>query len=241
MANQKKFVPFCKILKIKIAFLMFSISSYVFRFGINSINQSSKKPNMQKGVKIGIIVAVIAVGVGLASPLFYETQVEEPLPVALNKIEEGLTYEKFASMDDEERKPLVENMPEDVKNMIMEKASTMTTSVSEEMDQESNLQILKIGEFEGLVGHHAEGIAKIIQVGDQKYLRFENFEVTNGPDLRVYITPDGDIKSGIHLDKLKGSKGSQNYPLEAIDTDSYDTVVIYCQPFGVYFGRADLT
>jgi len=196
---------------------------------------------MQKGIKIGIIAAIIAVGIGLASPLFYETEVDEPLPVALNKIEEGLTYEKFTSMDQEKRLPLVEKMPENVKGMIMEKVATITNTISEEMGQETNLQILKTGKFEGLVGHHAEGTAKIIQAGDQKYLRFENFEVTNGPDLRVYITPDGDIKNGIHLDKLKGSRGSQNYILESIDTDTFDTVVIYCQPFGVYFGRANLT
>jgi len=38
-------------------------------------------------------------------------------------------------------------------------------------------------------------------------LRFEDFQVTNCPDLRVYLTNDGDIKTGVHLEKLKGSKG----------------------------------
>ena len=72
------------------------------------------------------------------------------------------------------------------------------------------------------------------------FLRFEDFTVTNGPDLRVYITPSGDVKNGIHLEKLKGSKGDQNYSLDGIDVGVYDTVVIYCQPFGVYFGQAEL-
>jgi len=71
-------------------------------------------------------------------------------------------------------------------------------------------------------------------------LRFENFEVTNGPDLRVYLTSEGDVKNGLHLERLKGSKGNQNYLLENIDLQIYDTVVIYCQPFGVYFGEAQL-
>ncbi len=71
-------------------------------------------------------------------------------------------------------------------------------------------------------------------------MRFENFEVTNGPDLRVYLTSEGDVKNGLHLEKLKGSKGDQNYLLENIDVQMYDTVVIYCQPFGVYFGEAQL-
>jgi len=200
---------------------------------------------MHKGVIIGIIAAVIAIGGFLASPLFYETEVNEPLPTALNEIEEGLTYEKFVKMDDEKREVLVEKIPKKVENMIMEKASTMVISVSEHMNEmiqkpESTFDLLKSGMFEGLAGHSAAGIAKIIHINDMTFLRFENFQVTNGPDLRVYLTTDGDVKNGIHLEKLKGSKGDQNYLLENIDVDVYNTVVIYCQPFGAYFGQAEL-
>jgi hypothetical protein len=198
---------------------------------------------MHKGIKIGIIVGAIAIGLGLASPLFYERPVNEPLPTALDSIEHGLTYDKFAQMPDEQREPLVQKMPDDVKEMIMEKASTMVRSISEDMDEmggTSDVLILRTGQFEGLVGHHASGTAKIISVGDKQYLRFENFEVTNGPDLRVYLTNGGDVKTGFHLEKLKGSRGDQNYSLESIDADKYDTVVVYCQPFGVHFGQAKL-
>ncbi|RDJ31586.1 MAG: hypothetical protein DWQ18_06150 [Crenarchaeota archaeon] len=197
-------------------------------------------PFMKKAISIGIIVAAVAVGIGLASPLFYERQIDEPLPVALNKIEEGLTLEKFTNMEDSAQESLVQKMPEKTKAMIMEEMAKTESQVSEEMSDDS-VSVLKTGEFEGLVGHKAMGTAKTIMVGDATYLRFENFEVTNGPDLRVYLTPGGDVKQGIHLEKLKGSKGDQNYLLEGIDTDTYDTVVIYCQPFGVYFGQAMLS
>ncbi len=199
---------------------------------------------MQKSVKVAIIVGVIVIGIGLASPLFYEREIDEPLPVALNNIEEGLTLEKFSNMDEVQRLPLIEKMPEKVRDMIMDESSKITKTVSQEMpekiDASESVSILKKGEFQGLVGHHAEGTAKIILVNEQQYLRFENFQVTNGPDLRVYVTDGGDIKKGIHLEKLKGSKGDQNYLLENIDIEIYDTIVIYCQPFGVYFGKADL-
>lgn len=199
---------------------------------------------MHKGVIIGIIATVIVIGGFLASPLFYDTEVNEPLPMALNKIEEGLTFEKFTEMDDEKRAIVVEKMPEEVKNMVMEKAATMIIPISETMDEmassDSSIELLKSGMFEGLAGHEAKGTAKIIQVNDMVFLRFENFQVTNGPDLRVYITSNGDVKNGIHLEKLKGSKGDQNYILENIDVSVYNTVVIYCQPFGVYFGQAKL-
>jgi hypothetical protein len=135
-------------------------------------------------------------------------------------------------------------MPDATKDMIMQKASTMVRPVSETMDDmassESTVSILRTGEFEGLVGHHASGTAKILDVGGKKYLRFENFEVTNGPDLRVYLTNNGDVTGGLHLEKLKGSRGDQNYSLENIDADKYDTIVVYCQPFGVHFGQAKL-
>jgi len=200
---------------------------------------------MHKGVIIGIIVAAVAIGGILASPLFYETEVNEPLPAALDEIESGLTFEKFTEMPDEQREPIVDKMSEEVRDMIMEKAAPMIIPASETMDEmvkesEPTIEILKSGTFEGLAGHNAEGIAKIIQVNDMSFLRFEKFQVTNGPDLRVYITPDGDVKNGIHLEKLKGSKGDQNYSLDGIDVSVYDTVVIYCQPFGVYFGQAQL-
>ena len=127
---------------------------------------------MHKGAIIGIIVAAVAVGGFLASPLFYETEVNEPLPTALYDIEDGLTFEKFTEMDDEKRQIIVEEMSQEVKNMIMDKAATMTIPVSEKMDEmtkdsaEPKIEVLKSGTFEGLVGHDAEGLAKIIQTND---------------------------------------------------------------------------
>ena len=56
----------------------------------------------------------------------------------------------------------------------------------------------------------------------------------------MYLTQNGDVKNGMHLEKLKGSKGNQNYLLDDIDFEKYSIVVIYCQPFGVHFGQAFL-
>lgn len=210
---------------------------------INCFNLELIHLCMHRGIKIGVIAAAIAVAIGLASPLFYERPVNEPLPLALEEFQEGLTYEQFAQMPDEQRQPLVEKMPDELKEMIMDKAATMERPVSETMEDmgaSSAVAILQTGQFEGLLGHHASGTAKIIDVGGKKYLRFENFEVTNGPDLRVYLTNNGDVKNGLHLEKLKGSRGDQNYLLENVDSDRYDTVVVYCQPFGVHFGQAKL-
>ncbi len=198
---------------------------------------------MHKGAILGVIVAAAAIGGILASPLFYETEIDEPLPVVLDKIETGLTLTTFSNMDDSPRQDIVEKMPDKVKEMVMDKSAKLPTSVSEGMDMmgdEQSIVIVKSGNFEGLAGHYAEGLAKIIEVDGSIFLRFEDFEVTNGPDLRVYITQDGDVKKGVHLEKLKGSKGNQNYELNDIDIEQFNSVVIYCQPFGVYFGQAEL-
>ena len=131
---------------------------------------------------------------------------------------------------------------------MMKEAAENPISISENMDEmmdddaSNEIKVLKTGEFKGAdFFHNAKGQAKIIKTGDQTFLRFEMFEVTNGPDLRVYLTSGGDVKNGIHLDNLKGSQGDQNYLLENVDVESFDTVVIYCQPFGVYFGQAELS
>jgi len=195
----------------------------------------------------GVIVAAIIAGI-LASPLFYETEVDESLDLALSEIKSGMTYDGFVKMDDEKRKPLAEKMSEELKQDIMDKAALSQSVVSKQVDdmvmsqaESKEIQTILEGQFVGLAGHEVQGTAKILQVEDATFLRFEDFKVTNGPDLRVYITPDGDVSQGIHLDKLHGSKGNQNYILENIDVEMYDTVVIYCQPFGVYFAKANLT
>jgi len=147
------------------------------------------------------------------------------------------TIEKTDAMMDKERAEIMTDAKE-----VMSQAAETTTSVSEEMMDKSGDSMMKMGEFVGLAGHSGEGTAKIIDVQDSaSYLRFEDFTVTNGPDLFVYIAQDGDVKNGINLGKLKGSSGNQNYELpENTDLEFYNTAVVYCKLFGVYFAEATL-
>jgi len=204
-----------------------------------------------KGIAIAIIIGIVAVGAYyLAGPLFYKKVVDEPLPIALNELQKDLTYEQFVNMADEKRKEIVDKMPMKTIDLIMGEAKKLVKPVSEDMqsmisqitpDSKQTPKFSKQGTFEGLAGHQANGKAVIISVGDIAFLRFEDFEVTNGPDLHVYITKQGNVENGIELGKLKGSQGNQNYALKGIDTSLYDTVVIYCQPFHVYFASAKLS
>ena len=206
---------------------------------------------MLKAVTIAVIVGTAAIGAYyLAGPLFYNKVVNEPLPQALSEIQQDLTYDKFVNMVEEQRSSLVKKMPQKTIDLVMDEARKLTAAVSESMqDMISKIapnsqeapKYSKLGAFVGLKGHQATGKAEIISVGDIAFLRFEEFEVTNGPDLHVYMTKNSDVDSGIDLGKLKGNKGDQNYVLDGVDTNTYDTVVIYCQPFHVYFASAKLS
>ncbi|MCB9452025.1 MAG: DM13 domain-containing protein [Anaerolineaceae bacterium] len=97
--------------------------------------------------------------------------------------------------------------------------------------------------------HGAEGTATVYQLpDDSRVLRFEDFRVTNGPDLHVILTKNPDPRDAaavgtdyIDLGKLKGNVGSQNYDIPAgIDLNEYQAVVIYCVPFHVVFSTATL-
>lgn len=96
--------------------------------------------------------------------------------------------------------------------------------------------------------HKGSGTALIVQDGAQRVLRFEDFQVTNGPDLYVYLAKHPQPRSRqevaqgyVSLGKLKGNIGPQNYAIPGdVDLTRYRSVVIYCQPFHVVFSTATL-
>ncbi len=92
--------------------------------------------------------------------------------------------------------------------------------------------------------HKGSGTARIIETAGKRYLRLENFEVTNGPDLYLYLaestTPGASLESlgrYVSLGPLKGNAGNQTYELSASSL-GYNTAVIWCQQFGVLFSYA---
>ncbi len=204
---------------------------------------------MLKGVAIAIIIGTTIMGiyyVGL--PQFTKTTPQDQLSQALDQIQSGLTYDKFVNMASSERDAIVSKMDQKTIDLVVQDAKKFPTTVSETMQQmesqiSSGAQTVvysKQGQFVGLKGNDASGKAFVISLGKIAFLRFENFTVTNGPNLHVYMTEAGDITTGIDLGPLKGSTGDQNYALNGIDTKTYDTVVIYSQPFHIYYAEAKL-
>jgi hypothetical protein len=93
--------------------------------------------------------------------------------------------------------------------------------------------------------HQGSGTAIIYALSNGEHLlRFENFSVTNGPDLKVYLVPranrgDVSIDGYVDLGSLKGNVGDQNYTIPAgVDVPEEVSVVIWCEPFRVLFSVA---
>ena len=85
-------------------------------------------------------------------------------------------------------------------------------------------------------------MAKVIPLQDgSNILRLEDLRVTNGPDLYVYLATDKSSSDFVNVGKLKANNGNQNYdvPTET-DLTKYNTVLIWCRPFSVLFGSAEL-
>ena len=94
--------------------------------------------------------------------------------------------------------------------------------------------------------HKGSGVAKLIKQGEKLFLSLEDFQVTNGPDLHVYlsdaVTPGKDLASLGNFEDLgllKGNVGNQYYEVPDV-TSAYRTVVIWCQSFGVLFSFAGM-
>lgn len=93
--------------------------------------------------------------------------------------------------------------------------------------------------------HKGSGSAKLIRIVEDKILRLDDFSVTSGPDLYVYLarseSPTNDLGSlgdFVDLGPLKGTMGNQNYVIPSGVSDDNRTVVIWCKRFSVLFSYA---
>jgi len=111
------------------------------------------------------------------------------------------------------------------------------------------------GEFVGSDDfHRSSGTATIYEGADgSRFLRFEDFSVTNGPRLVVWLSdlteltsirPDvgSEPENYFHLQSLTAPNGNQNYTIPAtVDLSRYNSVLIWCAPFRIAFAIAPLT
>lgn len=89
--------------------------------------------------------------------------------------------------------------------------------------------------------HTTKGIASIDQA--ESILTLTNFKTDDGPDLNIYIATSLNSVTSDYIDlgDNKGVKGTYTYDLPAgKDYTAYKYVIVWCVPFGVNFGYAEL-
>ena len=111
--------------------------------------------------------------------------------------------------------------------------------------------VLAMGRWQGADSfHQVQGKALLVRLPDgRRFIRFEDFKATNGPDLYVYLSGHPSPRTSVQLHegaafelaRLKGNIGNQNYELPSdLDVSNVKSVAIYCKRFSVLFGSAQL-
>jgi hypothetical protein len=93
--------------------------------------------------------------------------------------------------------------------------------------------------------HNGKGPVRIVEVGAQRFVRFEDVMLTNAPDVHVYLSRQTggkwDEATSLYLGALKATNGSFNYELPpTADVATYQSVVVWCRAFRVLITWADL-
>jgi hypothetical protein len=214
-----------------------------------------------------IIVVVVALAIPFAiytiSPLFISNTVNEPLPTTAavtNKKAASQEYQKFISMNEQDRINVAKQMNQRQKNVVMIGAAAQvnntmnenipvsqgTTNKQQQADaaNASTVSPIRTSSFIGAGDgfHNAEGLAKVIPLeGGHTILRLENFKSTNGPNVHLYLATDKVASNFIDLGRLKANNGNQNYDIPVgTDLNKYNLALIWCKDFSVLFGSAQL-
>lgn len=107
--------------------------------------------------------------------------------------------------------------------------------------------IKRSGQFSGNSGYSVTGTARLEQTGNTLRLLLESdFMASNGPMLGVYLATSASgglsMQNSIKIGNLQANSGQQEYAVPTgVGLQDYDYVVIYCIPFTVRFGTAQLS
>ncbi len=114
-----------------------------------------------------------------------------------------------------------------------------TTAPSNETFNPATATLIKQGSLSGSMNYSVSGSVKLYEFQGKKYIYFENFSSSNGPDLKVYIATTNTASQFVNLGALKGLSGNQAYVINStLDFNQYNKVLIWCQQFGVLFGSS---
>ncbi|MED1203496.1 DM13 domain-containing protein [Heyndrickxia acidicola] len=122
-------------------------------------------------------------------------------------------------------------------------ASSLMTSKMKNSSMDSSMSTSENGSMATLTGNfsgeNGKMVSGMVKVSDDK-LMLTHFKTSEGPDLHVYLTKDGDVTTGISISKIDLKNPEQTFSLNGVNPKEYNTVVIYCNKAHVAFGAAKL-
>jgi hypothetical protein len=156
------------------------------------------------------------------------------------------------TQDEQEQTPVTTEAQEEATTTTVAPTTTTTTTAppaTTTTTVPAGPVLLSRSEWISL-GHPGTGTVLVYRQPDGSHVvRFEDLEVSNGPDLLVILSasPLVDDRGAysateyVSLGDLKGNKGNQNYMVPAeINLDDYMTVAIWCRRFNYTFNAADI-
>jgi hypothetical protein len=196
---------------------------------------------MNRNVLIVLGVVVLVAAWFFVSPLFIDRTVDESFDFVADNGE--FDMQAIMAMSPDKRQAMMQD--------IMNAAARAPDRTASDGMPSNAPQAIARGEFvDADVIHEGSGQATIYELPDDTHVvRFENFRTTNGPALVVYLAEHASPSAASHvtdggyirLGKLKGNVGNQNYAIPAgTHIDDYNSVVIWCELFGVLFSPAAL-
>lgn len=177
--------------------------------------------NKKVTTTIGIII-VLAILYYLFSPLWRVVELNEAIPTAAN------TSSQISQVDlQPDLLPPVELVDEP----IMEKDDAMPSNEPVIVSQGSMVAS----------AHEVAGTALLLKVDQDSFLRFQDLQTINGPDLRIYLSNDLEATDSIDLGAIKATVGNVNYAIpNNVDVTQYKYALIWCRAFSVLFSYAEL-
>ena len=175
-------------------------------------------------ISVGIFI-ILAVAYWLLSPLWRNVVLQEELPGATHNTS---IKDSFLAMD-MDTKADFENQTMEMNDKMMGGSDVMPRN-----------QPTIIGQAEMVArAHGVEGVAWLVQSGNETFLRFENLKTINGPDLRIYLSSDLSDDDIVDLGPIRATEGNVNYMIPpGTDLGKYKNAMIWCRSFDVLFSYA---
>jgi hypothetical protein len=108
-------------------------------------------------------------------------------------------------------------------------------------DNIGNGSVKLAGSFYPTVGIVVNGTVKITSSGADFSLLLENFEISGGPDLKVYLSKKDTPFEFINLGPLQSNSGNQTYKVpKGVDFTVHKYALIHCQQYNHLFAIAAL-